>query len=487
MITVERIADKTIRGTIYNGVASSIAFILSFLRTIFMARLLLPEHFGAVALAAFFVNTVNTLMTFGLSSAFIHSRINNEALKQTFFSIQCALLVLKFAIILGISPLLQRLYPEIVHLQGLLIGLSLTSFIAGLSFIQSTIMRKEMDFSSLAIIEVISSIVVLIIGPLVAWIGWGAWALVAEQASNALAHFSLGWGPFRRWKPSLGWNRQSTTLFKHYAKPTWIRINLDHLLDRFDDFWIGSSLGQVSLGFYDKAYYFACSPRRIVAMPLVKIFEPVFARLQDDRKRLSIAYSQSAYLLVRIVFCGAGWFAMIMPEFINQVIGTKWLPMLWTFRLLLLYATLDSLRTLIQNLFTAVGHPALVRNTSIIQIIFFVPAVILGTHLYDINGAAIAADGMLLIGIAYLHFHIHRVVDISSWRLFGWPVLALGLAAGMGLLIENHLSGPPWQTALLKSGIFLTLFCGILILAEGKAYYQLMGEIKTILKSSRSS
>lgn len=482
---IEGIAGRTVQGSLYSGGAAIITFVLGFVRAVLLARLLLPEHFGVITLAFFFIGISNFFRRFGLDSAVIHYQNDGEALRRTYFSLQIGLYGLVTGILITVSPIIQNLYPQVTYLGDVLISLSILSFIYGLSMVQMTFIRKELVFSHMALTEISSSVVTTIVAPYVAWLGWGVWALVAERATDILTRFILTWGPFRRWRPRFGWDRQAGELFWRFGKPTWVKRNVDYLLERFDDFWIGSVVGLNPLGYYAKAYDFACAPRRVFAAPLLKVFVPVFALIQMDRERLSLAFFRCAHLLVRSVFFGAGFFALIMPEFIHLVIGDKWLPMLWTFRLLLIYAAFDSFLVLINGLLIAVGKPHALRNATLIQAVFFIPAVIIGAHLAGINGVAIATNGMLLIGILYLYGPLVETIDFWVWRLFGWPVLALSIAMGSGMILESLVYASPLQSFFLKLGIFTIIFSGILVLIEGKDYARDLKEMWDILKHNR--
>jgi O-antigen/teichoic acid export membrane protein len=479
---IDEIAGKTVQGSLYSGVAAVVTFMLGFVRAVILARLLLPEHFGVMTLALFFVGLFSVIRYFGLNEAFIHHQNSDESLKTTYFSLRFSLNVLRTGILLVFAPILQHLYPQMAQLGDVLIVLAIIFFVVGLNMVQVTFMYKELAFFSLAVTDVVSSVVMTLVAPFGAWLGWGVWALVAEVASDTFTRFLFTWGPFRRWRPRFGWDRQSLILFWKFGKPTWVKTNVNYLLDRFDDFWIGSALGQNPLGYYTKAYYFAGAPRRVFAIPLFKVFIPVFARLQRDRERLSYAFFRCAHLLIRVVFLGAGLFALIMPEFILRILGEKWLPMLWTFRLLLMYAVFDSLWRLINGLFIAVGKPKVLRNATLVQAVFFIPAVMLGAHLAGINGVAIAADGMLFIGIWCIYRPLVETIDFPIWRLFGWPILALIAAFGVGIALESVVYASLWQLLFLKVGIFVMVFGGILMLVEGKDYLRDMKEVWEKLK-----
>jgi O-antigen/teichoic acid export membrane protein len=252
----------------------------------------------------------------------------------------------------------------------------------------------------------------------------------------------------------------------------WVAVNTGHLLNQFDDFWVGTALGKTSLGYYAKSYEFARYPRRVFANPLVTVFTPVFARLQNERERLSRAFYRSAHFIVRTGFYVAGAFALAMPEFIRFVIGEKWLPMLWTFRLMLIYTMLDPLLMLIGSLMLAVGKPQEMQRTRLVQLGFFVPAVALGAYLRGINGVALAADGMLLLGAWRYHRPIRQVVDFSLARLMLWPSVILAVAWGTGFWVESSVIGTQWQVLLLKQGVFALFFGGFLLLAERGDYFK---------------
>ncbi len=272
--------------------------------------------------------------------ALIHRQGADEPFLRTYFSLRLGLGPAGFRAFAGSGPSSAGAYPRMSGLGTILAVLVFTFFLANLSQVQETLIRKNLAFSQLAVTDVAASVTMTVVAPLLAWLGWGVWALVAEQMSGIGMRFLLTWGPFRQWKPGLGWDRKTARWFWEYGKPTWVASNLSYLLDRFDDFWIGTALGKVPLGLYSRAYEFAHYPRRVLANPLVTVFTPVFARLQDDRLRLSQAFFRSAYIILRSGFLVAGAFGLVMPEFIHYVIGDQWQPMLWTFRLMLVYTVL---------------------------------------------------------------------------------------------------------------------------------------------------
>lgn len=461
------IARRAVRGSAYGIVASGVTIALGFLRAILLARFLAPEQFGIFTLAMFYVVLLAQVQAFGLDQALISRQDATDRVEQTYVTLRIGLMLPAALFLVALAPVIGRFYPTMPALGGVLLLLAGLELVKGLSTMQETWLTRDLAFRQLALTNVVASVVMTLVAPTLAWLGWGVWALVAELGSGLLTRLGMTWGLFRVKFPRPGWDSTTVRWFWEYGKSAWGASNLYFLVDRFDDFWIGTTLGGVALGYYSRAYEFARYPRRVVANPLVSVFQPVFARLQADRLRLSQAVYRAAYVILRAGFLVAGAFALVMPEFIHLVIGDQWMPMLLTFRLMLVYTLLDALIVLGAQLFFAVGRPQAFQRTALAQTLFFIPAVMIGAYLGGINGVALAADGMLLVGCVVLYRYLRGVVDFSLARLVAWPLSALIIAGGTGLALEQFwLEGSTWATAAIKLVLFSGLFVGLLLIGE---------------------
>ena len=466
------LATQVIRGSFLSIGASAITITLGFLRAILMARLLLPEHYGVVALALFFIGLTSQLRAIGLDAALVHRTDADERTFATYFSLRFGLLAVTLVLLLLALPLLGRFYPTMPLLGGVLLVFIFIEVGRTLSIAQETLLSREMAFRSLATANGLSAVAMTVVAPFLAWQGWGVWSLVAEQATGILIRTFYVWIACPTCRPRFGWDGKTARWFWEYGRPSWVVANLTFFLNRFDDFWVGTILGSTPLGYYSRAYEFARYPRRIVANPLAAVFFPAFARLQGDQLRLSQAFYRATSVIVRFGFWIAGGFALVMPEFIHLVIGDQWRPMLFTFRLMLAYALLDSLLALSSHLLMAAGYPTHLKRVRLVQAAFFLPAVPLGAYLAGIDGVALAADGMLIVGAIAFYGVLRRIVQFSPIRLFFWPGAAFVLAWGGGFLLERTTL---WENEWIQGGAKLTLFSliylGVLFLMERSEYH----------------
>ena len=272
---------------------------------------------------------------------------------------------------------------------------------------------------------------------------------------------------YRPWSPRVGWDREEARWFWDYGRKAWSSSNLAFLLSRFDDWYTGTFLGNVPLGFYSRAYQYANYPRRVISKPILDVFFPTFAQLQDDRSKLSRAFFRATSLMVRSsgLFCLI--FVLTASEFIPLLIEDKWVPMIPTFQLMIIYVLLEPLSMAARNLLMATGYPQFILKVRIIQMVVFIPAVVLLGNWLNIEGVALAANLMVLAGAVALFKQTHQVVDYSARTLWLWPLLSIVVTAAITLgLTPVWNSLPLWGAFIVKSGLITTIYCLTLWLTE---------------------
>ena len=461
------IAAQAISGSFYSIGASFITWTLGAIRLVLLTRLLLPADVGVFVQAMVFIALAARIYDFGLNRAVIHRQDDGDALLPTFFPLRVALLAGSLGVLALLSPAIGRWYAHMPLLAAVLLALIAAEAIQGLNTVQTAVLDKNLAFRRIATANVASSIAMTIVAPLMAWQGLGVWALVGEQASGYIARFLVVWTGSTSWRARFGWNGQVARWLLRFGGSVWLGGNLNYLLDRFDDFWIGSTLGAQRLGYYGRAYEFARYSRRVVANPILAVFRPTYARLQGDRPRLSRAFFRATSVIIRVGGLFSLLFILTAPQFIPLILGEQWLPMLLTFQLMIIYTFLDPVALSATHLLNATGHPNTVLRIRAAQVVLFIPLVIFASRSFGIEGVAVAADIMVLFGAVLLFRQSTRIVDYSQRALWLWPIVA-SLVTGTVVLALT----PFWQTlspriTLFAKALLITaLYAALLWLAE---------------------
>ncbi len=481
------ITRQMVRGSAVIMVASGVTIVLGFVRSVLLARFLLPEHFGVVGLAMVFVILGNRLRSFGLTSALLHKQTDSGPYYTTFFTLHTVMVVGGVVLFVALTPLVVNFYPGVDVLAPVMVVLFVVTSVGALNRIQETVLRMHFRFDRLAWVNIASAVAMTVVAPYLAWRGWGVWSLVAQEAAGILTRAVLLWGPWRAGAVRFGWEPTAARWLVRFGLANWVSINTNYLLERFDDFWVGTALGSTALGFYNRAYEFARYPRRLVATSLVTVMTPVFARLQHDRQHLSRAFFRVVSLLIRVGLLVSGSILVVTPEFVYYVLGDRWLPMVFTLQLMTIYMVLDPLLILGNNLLLALGIPEAVARARLLQLVFFVPGVILGARFAGIHGVALVADGMLLLGIGVVYRYARRHVTYSLWRMMGWPLFAV--AGAMAVLLlgfgpQTLQSPQPPLIALVKWGVYVLVFGGILGTAERRELVRMVTQFYRLWRTT---
>lgn len=469
----QSVLSKSARGATYNVAVSAITIVLGFIRSVLLMRLLMPDEFGVVALGLFFMTFLTPFSTFGIDSALIQCQ---EPRKETFsthfvlrLTLAGAILMLGFAV----SPLLARVYAQqaiVVHVFLALLAINL--LVASFST-PGAILRRDMRFGPLALLNLISSLAMTITAPLLAYLGAGMWSLVGEQAVGPIVRAVGYWGFLRPWRLSLRFDWDEARSFLRFGRHVFSAHVLGVLLDRFDDFWTGTALGPTPLGYYSRAYEIAQYPERILAKPITSVFFSTFAAVQDETKNLSKAFFRSSSYLVRTGFLMTVLLVSGAPEIIMILFGQTWLPIVPVFRLMLIYTLLDPLYQNLSYLIIAVGQPDLLSRIRLLQVATFVVSVVGLGRFWKINGVAVAADLMMLSGTVALTIYSYRFVRYSLRRMLLWPVVATVAATGIGFsLIRGIQWTGLWRVLIVKSVSISGIYILILYLTERQTIHE---------------
>ena len=483
----ESLLERSLYSVSWNVVSNTIFILVSFLRSLLLARWLPVETFGVYGMAVAIVGITGTFADFGFGGAFLNRTEETEdeekaagthfTLKLIFTSVWAIVLI--FVAFYGFTGE-KRLTLLVITMSTAGIHLTRTS---------SLILVRRVIHRRLALIRAINITVAAIIAVVLAMHGETIWALLSMNVSTFVISFGLHYLYRPVWHPKLRWSWNEVSYFIRFGVQNFFAGVLLKTIDNIDDMWTGIYLGDRALGFYTRAYSFATYPRKIVAAPVNMVAKGTYAELKFERERLSQAFFRINSLLIRTGFLFAGILVLIAPEFIRIFIGPKWLPMLNAFRLMMVFTMLDPIKNSVSDLFVGVGHPKRVVITRLVQLgALAIGLYTFGMHM-GISGVALAADVMIFIGMGTLFYQAKSFVDFSLKKIFLYPMISLVVAMSVArstLFIPGVL-GDDWRTLIVKVSAFLPIYFVLLYLFEKESTIQVYRQIKNIVIAKSKS
>ena len=466
------LARRSITSSAYNVASHALQIVILFFRSVMLARLLPPEVFGAYAYAQAIVVTTRALPVFGMGSAYIHrSQETEEPDALAVYLTLITTLTLLWAILLACAGVL---WMDPQH-QKVLWVLVATTFGLHLVAPAESALGRQVLFARLSILDLTRAAISTLVALLLASRGAGVWSLLSIDIVGIVV-LILGLYVIRPvWRPRFAWSPRIARYFVNFGSKSLVAGLLGQAIDRIDDLWTGSFLGDAALGLYSRAYTFANYPRRVVASPVNSVAMATYAELKDDRKRLSQSFFRVNALVVRLSYLFAGILYLVAPEFVRHVLGAHWTPMINAFRLMLAYTAIDPIKGTVGHLFLATGAPQNLARTRLAQLAILVLGLVTLGPLMGIEGVALAATLMAVLGMGALLWQARALVDYSPLRLFLTPTAALALGAVLAFAgTELAPIGSDVLRALAKASLFCIGYVPVLAIAEREQVIDLL-------------
>ncbi len=311
-----------VRGAGASVSAQGVSLCVQMVATVVLARLLLPADFGVVAM----VTTVSLLiMNFGLNGfteAVVQSEEISHPLATNLFWINVGASLLLTVAFAGAGSLLAWFYgdPRVTMVS---IGVSLTILITGASVLHLALLKRAMEFPVIAAINLFARGASVVVSIILAWMGWGYWALVAGVIALPLTTTAGGW-IYCRWVPGLPRRAAGTSKLVRFAVNVYGHFTVNYFARNMDNILVGWRFGAQPLGFYKKAYdLFALSSNQLVS-PLSLVAVSALSRLKNDALQYR-RYFLRALALLAFVGMGVGAdLSLVGQDLIRVVLGPGW-------------------------------------------------------------------------------------------------------------------------------------------------------------------
>ena len=479
------LAKRSLESASFNIIANGVQAVIQFVRSILLARLLLPEQFGVYAYIFAIIKLSSIISNFGMNAALVHrdQQSQGEIAQRVHFTLTTIFTLFWALILLSVNSfLIDEAY------RGVFLVILSSQIVDNFTQTPRAKLTREVNFRRIAILGSIDTFVGSAIAVLLAYSGAGIWSLVSTDVTTAVLGI-LGFYIFSPiWLPRFGWSGKVARYLLDFGRRSFSAMALLQALDRVDDLWVGIFLGETALGYYSRAFTFATYPRKLLAAPLNQVATGTYAALKEKPKQLSQAFFRVNAFLIRSGFLFAGLFFLLIPEFIHYIIGDKWLPLMTPFRLMLVYTLLDPIKITIANVFFGIGEPEKVVRIRAYQLVVLVIGLFTLGPWLGINGVAIAANVMLIFGIIMLFWKVRPYVDFSLRILFLVPliVLGLGITITLGLNILLFPSFSVLGVVILKILSFIIIYLGLLLIIEYKSIKNILSSIKISIFQSRN-
>ncbi|QIB64717.1 lipopolysaccharide biosynthesis protein [Kineobactrum salinum] len=454
-----RVHNKVYSGSGFMVITRMSIKSIGLISSVVLARLLVPEDFGLVAIAMAIYAFIELFGALGLGTVLIQRQSSNTDDYNTAWTFTFVFGFFAAACMAGLAPLVADFYQE-PRLQNVIYVISLASIFSGAANIGVVNFQKDMDFRKELRYQLIPKLISFFITLTLALVYRNYWALVLGTVSSQLIRlvFSYIMHPFR---PRFGFK----SFNKLFSFSRWLLLNnvLLFLNERLSGLLVGSMLSTSAVGFFSLGREIAVLPTAELAKPINRATFPVYARFKDDFVELRRAYLNTSAMTVALTMPAALGIALLAPLLVEVVMGAKWLPMAPLIQLFAIAGVLGSLTVNNSYVYMACGKPNVMFTINLLRTMLFFA---LFFPLIDSNGLIGIGQARLattLIALSVVQGIMLRFLQLSFTALLSAllrPVVSCAVMALVVVLLQ--------RTQIVEAQWLRLL---VLVVAGGASYF----------------
>ncbi len=460
--------------------AQGVAFIVSLV----LARLLSPDDYGTIALVTVFTSILNVFVDSGMGNALIQKKNADDVDFSSVFYFNIIICSILYLLMFVTAPLIAYFYKN-EALTPVIRVLSLTLVISGVKNVQQAYVSKNMKFKLFFFSTIGGTILAAIVGIVMAYKGFGVWALVAQQIVNATIDTVILWITVK-WRPKKVFSFERLKSLLSYGWKLLVSALIDTVYNDIRQLIIGKLYSSADLAQYNQGKKF---PQIIVTninASIDSVLLPTMSKEQDNAERVKSMTRRSIKISTYIMAPLMIGLAFVAPELVNLILTDKWLPCVPFLRVFCITYIFYPIHTANLNAIKAMGRSDLFLKLEIIKkIVGF--SILLSTMWF---GVMVMAYSLLLSSVL--------CQIINSWpnkKLFNYsylsqlkdilPSILLALFMGVCINLLPLLGLSTIITLIIQVILGVAIYVAGSVITKNDSFNFLLNIVKNVFKNKR--
>jgi PST family polysaccharide transporter len=477
---------RSVRGGVLSVTAQVSQVLLQSVSTIVLARLLTPTDFGLVAMVTAVTVIASGFADLGLTEATIQRKDITHRQVSTLFWINVGMGLFLTLLTAAMAPLLAKFYRE-PKLFGITLVASVSFLIGGLRGQHNALLKRQMRFKSVAIRDIISSLLGVIVAVAVALKGGGYWAILAMPLTVNFSQLVLSC-LMVRWKPGLPHLDSPTRSILGFGGNVALSYVIFNWVRNADNILIGRYWGAGPLGLYSRAFNLLTLAISQITAPTCSVAIPTLSRIQSEPELFARYYLKIMNLIAWIITSLFGFLFVAATPVIVLVLGPKWRDAAPVFQILSISAPGQMLLESTLWVLISKGESARLLKLMIILCPIMIGSFAIGLP-FGIKGVALSLSIALLCTLPWLLRLAFRNTQLTLTRLSKalLPPMGLSLTGVLFSEIVIRLLNP--QSVVLQLLVialtFLVTYSASLLIPAMREEFAGFWKLAVELRSSR--
>lgn len=317
--------QKTLSGFIYKFAERGAAQGISFIVQIILARLLMPEEFGTIALLTVLMTILDVFVTYGFGNSLVVNKNSDDLDFSTCFHFGIILSLVMYGVVYVCSPYISVFFYGHDELDVLVKVMALRMPVAAINSVQYSYIAKRMQFRLFFYATLIGTVLSGIIGIAMAYTGFGVWALVAQYLGNAIFNTITLW-LMSDWRPMMVFSFQRLKVIYDYGWKILVVGLIDTTFSQIRSLVIAKQYTRSDLAYYDRGVSFPHFGMNMIEPTISGVLFPALSNCNDDPLMMK-SITRRVIKVSTFIICAIMCFLFAASKPIIMVLLTeKWMP-----------------------------------------------------------------------------------------------------------------------------------------------------------------
>ncbi|MGN0521684.1 MAG: lipopolysaccharide biosynthesis protein [Eubacterium sp.] len=435
--------------------AQGIRFVVS----IVLARLLSPEHYGTIALVTVFTSILQVFVDSGLGNALIQKKDADDLDFSTVFYFNMGMCTVLYLGMFFAAPAIANFYDD-ASLTSVVRVLSLTLIISGIKNVQQAYVSRHMLFKRFFYSTLGGTILSAVLGIVMAYFGFGVWALVVQQLSNAMVDTIILWFTVK-WRPKLMFSFKRFKALFSFGWKLLISSLLQTAYTEVRQLIIGKLYTSSDLAYYNRGEQFPSLIVTNINSSIDSVLLPALSDEQDDKLRVREMTRRAIKISVYVMAPMMIGLAAVSSSFVRILLTEKWSECVPYVRIFCITYLFLPIHTANLNAIKALGRSDLFLKLEIIKKVVGIALLLASMNF----GVMAMAYSMLISCVASQiinswpnkklldYGYLNQLKDIL-------PSLLLAFVMGVCVWLIELLKWNDWITLIVQVALGILIYLG---------------------------
>lgn len=475
-MSIENDGNKIVSGMIWRFSEKITAQLVSFLVSIILARLLMPEDYGIVAIVNIFIVIAEIFVTSGLGTSLVQKKDADEIDFSTVFWCNLFLSFLLYVIVFFGAPFVAEFYSNAL-LTPILRVFGLRLPISAVNSIQNAYVSRKMDFRKFFFATLIGTVISAMVGIILAYTGFGVWALIVQYLTNSTID-TIVLFVIIKWHPHFVFSIQRAKPLLNYGWKILATDFIGTVFNQLNAFIIGKAYTSADLAYYTQGKKIPDLVNNNIGATLNAVLFPAMS-LSSNYEEIKQIRRKSLMMMEYVIFPLMFGMIAVADKMISVLMTEKWLPAVPYVRITCLAAIIGVLGTTLIQEVKAIGRSDITLKMELIKKPIFLVVAFVAIQ-FGIEAIAWTLVVDEIIAFSFNVYPVRKYIgfDFLTYLRDALPSLIMSVVMVASVVAIGHFVRNDVICLAIQVVIGGGIYIGLSIISKNKSFMYLKQMIK---------